>query len=83
MKQIFEINKEEVEKKADEYVKSLKYDASEEEKAEIKKMYVANGLRQLEKMKNAYDLEYRRVQRNRAKAKKARKQNIAMRKGHR
>ena len=62
MKKIFEINREEVEKKADEYVKSLKYDASDDEKAEIKKMYVANGLRQLEKMKNAYDLEYRRVQ---------------------
>lgn len=83
MKPIFEINKEEVEKKADEYVKNLKYDASEEEKAEIKKMYVANGLRQLEKMKDAYDLEYRRVQKNREKAKKARKQNIAMRKRHR
>ena len=29
MKQIFEINKEEVEKKSEEYVKILKYDASE------------------------------------------------------
>ena len=83
MKKIFEINREEVEKKAEDYVKNLKYDASDEEKANIKKMYVENGLRQLEKMKIAYDLEYRRVQKNREKAKKARKQNIQRRKGQR
>ena len=82
MKKIFEINREEVERKAEDYVKNLKYDASEQEKEDIKKMYIENGLRQLEKMKNAYDLEYRRVQKNREKAKAARKQNIARRKGH-
>lgn len=76
MKEIFEINKEEVEKKAEDYVKSLKVDASEEEKERIKKLYVENGLRQLQKMKTKYDIEYRRVQKNRAKAKKARKQNL-------
>ena len=83
MKKIFEINKEEVERKAEDYVKNLKYDATEQEKEGIKKMYVENGLRQLEKMKTAYDLEYRKVQKNRAKAKFGRKQNIARRKGHR
>lgn len=83
MKKIFEINKEEVERKAEDYVKNLKYDATEQEKEDIKKMYVENGLRQLEKMKTAYDLEYRKVQKNRAKAKFGRKQNIARRKGHR
>ena len=82
MKKIFEINREEVERKAEDYVKNLKYDASEQEKEDIKKMYIENGLRQLEKMKTAYDLEYRRVQKNREKTKAARKQNIARRKGH-
>ena len=82
MKPIFEINKEEVERKAEDYIKNLKYDATEEEKANIKELYIANGLHQLEKMKNAYDLEYRRVQRNRAKAKMARKQNVQRRRGH-
>ncbi len=76
MKEIFEINKEEVEKKADEYIKNLKYDATEEEKKQMRELYIANGLHQLEKMKNKYDLEYQRVQRNREKAKKARKQNL-------
>lgn len=76
MKEIFEINKEEVEKKADEYIKNLKYDATEEEKKQMRELYIANGLHQLEKMKNKYDLEYQRVQKNRAKAKKARKQNL-------
>ena len=76
MKEIFEINKEEVEKKAEEYIKNLKYDATEEEKEQMKQLYIANGLHQLEKMKNKYDLEYQRVQKNRAKAKKARKQNL-------
>jgi len=76
MKEIFEINKEEVEKKAEEYIKNLKYDATDEEKEQMKQLYIANGLHQLEKMKNKYDLEYQRVQKNRAKAKKARKQNL-------
>ena len=82
MKKVFEINKEEVERKAEDYIKNLKYDASEEEKANIKELYIANSMHQLQKMKNAYDLEYRRVQRNRAKAKFGRKQNIARRRGH-
>jgi len=76
MKEIFEINKEEVEKKAEEYIKNLKYDATDEEKEQMKQLYITNGLHQLEKMKNKYDLEYQRVQKNRAKAKKARKQNL-------
>lgn len=76
MQKVFEINKEEIEKKADDYIKNLKYDATDEEKQHIKEMYVANGLKQLEKMKTVYDLEYRRVQKNRAKAKKSRKQNL-------
>ena len=83
MKKIFEINKEEVEKKAEEYIKNLKYDATDEQKEELKQMYISNGLKQLEKMKNAYNLEYRRVQKRRAKAKFTRKQNIQRRKGHR
>ena len=82
MKKIFEIDKTEVEKRAEDYIKNLKYDASDEEKQQIKELYIANGLKQLEKMKTAYDLEYARVQKRREKAKKARKQNIARRKGH-
>lgn len=76
MKEIFEINREEVEKKADEYIKNLKYDATDEEKKQMRELYIANGLHQLEKMKNKYDMEYQRVQKNRAKSKKARKQNL-------
>lgn len=76
MQKVFEINKEEIEKKADDYIKNLKYDATDEEKQHIKEMYVANGLKQLQKMKTVYDLEYRRVQKNREKSKKARKQNL-------
>ena len=82
MKPIFEIDREEVERKAEDYIKNLKYDASDEEKANIKELYIANSMRQLEKMKAAYDLEYRKVQKNRAKAKFGRKQNIARRRGH-
>lgn len=82
MKKVFEINKEEVERKAEDYIKNLKYDATEEEKANIKELYIANSMRQLEKMKAAYDLEYRKVQKNRVKAKFGRKQNIARRKAH-
>lgn len=76
MQKVFEINKEEIEKKADDYIKNLKYDATDEEKQHIKEMYVANGLKQLQKMKTVYDLEYRRVQKKREKSKKARKQNL-------
>lgn len=76
MEKIFEINKEEVERKADDYIKNLKYDATDEEKEQLRQLYIASGLKQLEIMKNKYDLEYQRVQRNRAKAKKARKQNL-------
>lgn len=82
MKPIFEIDKEELNRKADDYIKNLKYDATDEQKQEMKDLYIATGLKKLEKMKAAYDLEYRRVQKNRAKAKAARKQNIARRKGH-
>ena len=82
MEKIFEISKEQVEKKADEYIASLKYDASEEEKKNIKEMYVANGLKQLEKMKNAHDLAYKKLQESRAKAKAGRKQNLQRIRGH-
>lgn len=82
MKAIFEIDKEELNRKADDYIKNLKYDATDEQKQEMKDLYIATGLKKLEKMKAAYDLEYRKVQKNRAKAKAARKQNIAMRKRH-
>ena len=82
MEKIFEINREEVEKKADEYIANLKYDATEEEKKTIKEMYIANGLRQLEKMKNAHDLAYRQLQERRVKAKAGRKQNLQRIRGH-
>ena len=82
MEKIFEINRAEVEKKADEYISNLKYDATDEEKKTIKEMYVANGLKQLEKMKNAHDLAYRKLQKNRAKAKAGRKQNLQRIRGH-
>ena len=80
MKPIFEINREEIEKKAEDYVNNLKQEYTDEEKARAKEFYIANSLRTLNKMKEKHDLEYRRVQKNRKKAKEARKQNIAMRK---
>lgn len=82
MEKIFEINRAEVEKKADEYISNLKYDATDEEKKTIKEMYVANGLKQLEKLKNAHDLAYRKLQKSRAKAKAGRKQNLQRIRGH-
>ena len=82
MEKIFEIKREEVEKKADEYISNLKYDASDEEKASIKEMYVSNGLKQLERMKNAHDLAYRQLQKKRAKAKAGRKQNLQRIRGY-
>ena len=83
MEKIFEIKKEEVEKRADDYIKNLKYDVTEEQKEEIKQLYVANGLKQLQAMKTKHDLEYKKLQKSRQKAKVARKQNIQRRKGHR
>lgn len=82
MEKIFEIKREEIEKKADEYISNLKYDATDEEKKNIKEMYVSNGLKQLEKMKNAHDLAYKKLQESRVKAKAGRKQNLQRIRGH-
>ena len=82
MEKIFEITREEVEKRAEDYIKNLKYDATDEQKEEIKQLYIANGLRQLEAMKNKHDLEYRKVQRRRELTKRARKQNLQRIRGY-
>lgn len=82
MEKIFEIKREEVEKRAEDYIKNLKYDATDEQKEEIKQLYIANGLRQLEAMKNKHDLEYRKVQRRRELTKRARKQNLQRIRGY-
>ena len=70
------------EKKADEYIAHLKKEVTDEEKKQLKELYIESGLRQLEKMKNAHDLAYQQLQERRAKAKAGRKQNLQRIRGH-
>lgn len=76
MKEIFEINKEEIEQKADNYIKNLRYETTDEEKKHIKELYVASGLKQIQKMKRAHDIEYKKLLKRRKVAKMNRKNNL-------